>query len=36
VPTAPLESDHRDSNCGSPCEGKFVLTLFIGPELPFS
>src|SRR6185437_7001247 len=24
VPTAPLESD-RDSNCGSPCEGTFVI-----------
>ena len=28
VPTAPLESDHRDSNCGSPCEGKFGLATF--------
>ena len=28
VPTAPLESDHRDSNCGSPCEGKFVIVTF--------
>ena len=28
VPTAPLESDHRDSNCGSPCEGTFVVVTF--------
>src|SRR6478609_6639343 len=28
VPTAPLESDHRDSNCGSPGEGKFVIVTF--------
>jgi hypothetical protein len=28
VPTAPLESDHRDSNCGSPCEGRFVIVTF--------
>ena len=28
VPTAPLESDHRDSNCGSSCEGKFVIVTF--------
>ena len=28
VPTAPLESDHRDSNCGSPCEGKFGIVTF--------
>ena len=27
-PTAALESDHRDSNCGSPCEGKFVIVTF--------
>jgi hypothetical protein len=28
APTAPLESDQRDSNCGSPCEGKFVIVTF--------
>src|SRR6478672_8154995 len=28
VPTAPLESHHRDSNCGSPCEGTFVIVTF--------
>ena len=28
VPTAALESDHRDSNCGSPCEGTFVKVKF--------
>jgi len=28
VPAAPLESDHRDNNCGSPCEGKFVIVTF--------
>jgi len=28
VPTAPVESDHRDSNRGSPCEGKFVTVTF--------
>ena len=28
VPAAPLESDHRDSNCGSPCEGRFVIVTF--------
>jgi len=31
VPTAPLESGHRDSNCGSPCEGKFVLIVTFSP-----
>ena len=31
VPTAALESDHRDSNCGSPCEGKFVLIVTFSP-----
>ena len=28
VPTAPPESDRRDSDCGSPCEGKFVIVTF--------
>src|SRR6478672_1112292 len=28
VPTAPLQSDHRDSNCGSSREGKFVIVTF--------
>ena len=31
VPTAALESDRRDSNCGSPCEGKFVLIVRFSP-----
>ena len=31
VPTAALECDHRDSNCGSPCEGKFVLIVTFSP-----
>jgi hypothetical protein len=34
APTAPLESDHRDSNCGSPCEGTFVIVTFSPTQGP--